>query len=137
MEEIWKDIKGYEGLYQVSNLGRVKSLERVVDYGHMKCVRKGRIVKQFNTKDYNNVKLHKDGIRTIYLAHRLVATAFIPNPDNLPVVNHKDGDKTNNCVDNLEWCTASDNVKHAIQTGLLPIDLLRLNGCKSKDVVSI
>lgn len=137
MEEIWKDIKGYEGLYQVSNLGRVKSLPRVVNHGNYVYKRRGRIKLSFNSKGYDFIKLHKDTHRKVYLVHRLVAEAFIPNPNNFAVVNHKDGVKTNNFVDNLEWCTASDNTKHAIHTGLLPIEQIRMNGSKSKDVCAI
>ena len=112
--EIWRDIKGYEGLYQVSNLGRVKSLERYV---------KGkdglRLVKEIimsisvcRTNGYFKVILHKDGKQKRYQVHRLVAEAFIPNPDNLPIVNHKDENKINNCVWNLEWCTYSYNLTY-------------------------
>ena len=113
-KEVWKDIKGYEGLYQVSNLGRVKSLQRTCKGGH-NCTRivKEKILKQCYCgidRDYLNVKLCKDSkIKTIQV-HRLVAQAFIPNPDNLPQVNHKNEfEKWNNSVDNLEWCTAKYN----------------------------
>ena len=96
MEEIWKPIKGYESLYEVSNLGNVKRLYR--------C-RKERILKQCIRNKYYCVCLCKNNIHQIFSIHRLVAEAFIPNPDNLPCVNHKDEDKTNNRVENLEWCT--------------------------------
>lgn len=92
-EEIWKDVVGYEGLYKVSNLGNVYS-----NYVH-------RSLKQGNHRDgYKFVILNKNGKSKYMSVHRLVATAFIPNQDDLPEVNHKDEDKTNNCVDNLEWC---------------------------------
>ena len=101
MIEIYKDIEGYAGLYQISNHGNVKSLNK----------RKGRMLK--NTKDhfgYLRVNLYKDFKYKIHKVHRLVAQAFIPNPNNLTEINHKDEDKTNNKVDNLEWCTPKYNV---------------------------
>ena len=99
MKEIWKDIEGYEG-YQVSNMGRVRSFK----YG------KVRILKPVANKNgYLKVQLYKNNsLKTIFI-HRLVAMAFIPNPNNLPQVNHKDEDKTNNIVSNLEWCDAKYN----------------------------
>ena len=103
--EIWKDIEGYEGLYQVSNLGRVKSLGNGSSNNS-----KERILKSYkNNNGYLRVFLCKEQIRKIYLVHRLVASAFIPNTDNLPQVNHIDEDKTNNRVDNLEWCDIKYN----------------------------
>jgi hypothetical protein len=104
MEEIWKDIKGYEGLYQVSNLGMVKSLG--FDKWH-----KGRILKQsFDSKrNYLFVGLHKDGKIKQKNVHRLVAETFIPNPDNLPCVNHINEIKTDNRACNLEFCTVKYN----------------------------
>lgn len=104
MEEIWKDIKGYEGLYMVSNMGNVKSLG--FDKYH-----KGRILKPCfdGKKNYLFVGLHKDNKVKLRNVHRLVAEAFIPNPYNLPCVNHKDENKTNNNADNLEWCTIKYN----------------------------
>lgn len=113
MEE-WRDIQGYEGLYQVSNYGRVRSLDRVVTQTNngtlSKHLYRGRILKQNKRPNgYYGVQLSKDGITKPYLIHRIVATEFIPNPDNLPQVNHKDEDKYNNCVDNLEWCDAKYN----------------------------
>lgn len=110
MEEIWKDIVGYEGLYQVSNLGRVRSLDRYVL--HKQSVRKlhkGCIMNPYRITGYPAVHLSKDGQKKGFLVHRLVATAFIPNPNNLPEVNHKDESRTNNIVDNLEWCTVLEN----------------------------
>lgn len=104
MEEIWKDIVSYEGLYQVSNLGRVKSLGS--DKWH-----KGCILKQcFDGKGhYKFVGLHKDGKTKQINVHRLVAQTFVPNPSNLPCVNHKNEIKTDNRADNLEWCTVAYN----------------------------
>ena len=104
MEEIWKDINGYEGLYQISNLGSVKSLKD--NHGnYTEEIRNGTP----NNKGYLIIDLYKNGKRKHYSIHRLVAQAFIPNPDNLPIVNHKDENKENNNVDNLEWCTYEYN----------------------------
>ena len=104
MTEIWKDIKGYEGLYQVSNLGRVKSLERRVRAKKPGTTQriKERIRKfSYTTEGYAYVVLSKEGVHKTILVHRLVADAFVPNPDNLPCVNHKDEDKKNDTSDNL------------------------------------
>ena len=104
--EIWKDIEGYEGLYQVSNLGRVKSL------GNNKT-RKEKILKSTkNTNGYLEVQLCKEGKHKKYLTHRLVAQAFIPNPNNLLEVNHINEDKTDNRVDNLEYCDRKYNCNY-------------------------
>ena len=94
MAEIWKDVNGYEGLYQVSNLGRVKSLENRSNH------KKEMIMRFAKIKGYNKVTLSKNSESKSYPVHRLVATAFIENPDNKPHVNHIDGDKTNNNADN-------------------------------------
>lgn len=115
MEEIWKDIKGYEGLYQVSNFGNVK---RVTNYvllknGDKRLV-KGKIMHQrLQNKGYFQVGLCKRGKAKLFSVHRLVATAFIPNPCNLPHINHKDSNRKNNYVENLEWCTPSYNAKYS------------------------
>lgn len=103
MKEIWKDVKGYEGLYQISNTGRIKSL----NYRH---TGKEKILRPDTTKKgYLRVALCKDGKIKNFRINRLVALHFIPNPNNLPQVNHKDEDKTNNYVENLEWCSIKYN----------------------------
>lgn len=111
-QEIWKDVVGYEGLYQVSNLGRVKSIGRFVRTGKIhKRFHNGIIMKQQKTNlGYMLVGL-MDGIRgrKVMRVHRLVATAFIPNPHNLPQINHKDVNPSNNNVSNLEWCDQKYN----------------------------
>lgn len=109
MEE-WKSIPGYEGLYEVSSYGRVKSLDR---YDSRNCFRKGRILKQNNDgRGYMSVQLCLNGKIKKYLVHRLVAQTFIPNPDNLPEVNHKDENPENNSVTNIEWCNRSYNINY-------------------------
>ena len=114
MSEVWKDIEGYEGRYQVSNLGRVRSLDRTETskrHGEPCDIRyQGKILSPTLGKNgYKRVNFKKNGYQKAYYVHRLVATAFIPNPENLPAVNHKDECRTNNQADNLEWCTFEYN----------------------------
>lgn len=116
MDEVWKDIECYEGYYQISNLGNVRSLDRYIPVRNSIGRRfiKGRIVPQQKRiargeEGYCTVSLSKFGKNTLFLVHRLVAKAFIPNPNNFPDVNHKDEDKHNNHVSNLEWCTTKYN----------------------------
>lgn len=112
-----KPIIGYEGLYEVTSNGLVFSVDRYsADGKHLKRkeIKGGKF-----SNGYEFVCLRKDGVNHNCLKHRLVAEAFIPNPDNLPVVNHKDGNIHNNSVDNLEWCTQRYNLKHAILIGLV------------------
>lgn len=107
--EVWKDIEGYEGLYQVSSLGNIRSLDRYVKHKLIK----GRNMRLKVCCGYLRVGLRQVNIgQKTFLIHRLVAQAFIPNPDKLPQVNHKDENKENNCVDNLEWCTATYNINY-------------------------
>ncbi len=114
-KEIWKDIEGYEALYKVSNLGRVKSLDRIDSIGRH---RKGKILKPSFSQGYPYINLRIKSKTQPYRIHHLVATAFIPNPEHKPEVNHIDGNKRNNCVDNLEWVTHSENMHHASITNL-------------------
>ena len=105
MGEVWKDVPGYEGLYQVSNCGNVRSLDRLIKRkGQGDLPLKGGTVKQFSNKGYKVVTLSKESKLKQFKVHRLVALAFIPNPDSLPQVNHKDENPANNCIENLEWC---------------------------------
>ena len=107
MQEIWKDVVGYEGLYQVSNFGRVKSLDRYDKIGRKY---KGKIIKQVLMKNgYLGLNLCVGGSCKTFYAHRIVASAFLDNPQNLPQINHKDENKQNNFVDNLEWCDSTYN----------------------------
>ena len=119
MEEIWKDIEGYEGIYQVSNLGRIKRLAYDVTIkmsNGREYVRhqKEMIIKTYpdSGNRYMIADLHKGKPKEHRLIHRLVAKAFVPNPDNLPEVNHKDENKRNNRADNLEWCNREYNAQY-------------------------
>lgn len=107
MKEIWRDIKDYEGMYQVSNLGRVRSLNRIDSIGRKIS---GRIFKpSYVGRGYLQIYFRIGGKRKAFRVHQLVAQAFIPNPDNKTQVNHLDEDKTNNNIENLEWTTAKEN----------------------------
>lgn len=113
MKEIWRDIKDYEGLYQVSNLGRIKSLEKWVKLNrYIKHYPEQIMKQQMGTNGYLMIVLSKNKKKHPRMTHRLVAEAFIPNPHNLSQVNHKDEDKTNNRADNLEWCDRKYNCQY-------------------------
>lgn len=105
MIEIWKDIEGYDGLYQVSNFGQVKRGNKLL---HLNT----------NTYGYKHITLCKNGVRRTSAVHTLVASAFIENPNKKPQINHKDGNKSNNSAENLEWVTQKENNCHAITTRL-------------------
>ena len=124
MQEIWKDISGYEGIYQVSNLGNIRSCERKVYFkkgnpltSYMTVPEK-IISKHISNTGYYRVGLRKDGKRKFLSVHRIVTSAFIDNPENKPHVNHIDGNRLNNHSDNLEWVTCQENIIHARDTGL-------------------
>lgn len=120
-KEIWKDIEGFEGYYQISNLGsRVKSLKR-------KSVTKNKILKLAIYGEYYGVYLFKNGKRKHCFVHKLKAIAFIPNPENKPVVNHKDNDKLNNKINNLEWATYSEDKLHAWQIRFKTNKYMKIN----------
>jgi len=116
MNEIWKDIKDYEGLYQVSNLGRIKSLKRKVFHISGERTVNERILKQNDCTRYLCLFLSKDGKMKKFTVHRLIAETFIENKEFKPCVNHIDGNTKNNKVSNLEWCTYSENELHSYNT---------------------
>lgn len=121
--EIWKKIKDLEGFYEISNLGNVKSISRVVNSSVQKCG--FRIIKekikqsQDNGKGYKQLYVQVNNKRKLFYIHRLVAQSFLPNPENKPQVNHINGIKTDNRVQNLEWCTSNENRKHAVDNNLM------------------
>lgn len=133
--EIWKDIPRYKGLYQASNDGKVRRICRtIVNHGTL-ATKKGAIIGQsYTSKGYKRVNLFLDGGRHEELVHRLVAEAFIPNPNNYPCVNHKDEIRTNNTVDNLEWCdyqynnTYGTRIKHSVKKQSIKVVQYTLDG---------
>lgn len=136
MIEKFKPVQGYAGIYEISNLGRVKSLSRVIERNDGNTrVTEDRIILPFLTKcGYHQIVLCKDGVRKKHLIHRLVANAFIENPDKLPIINHKDENKLNNRVDNLEWCSAYYNLRYGkMQAKLVKIDVIDSKG----DIVEV
>lgn len=124
MKEIWKDIPNYEGYYQASNLGNIRSLDRWIDNPNKKAktngyIKKKMILKQNKIKSgYYTTALSREGTTKAYLTHRLIAIAFLSNPLNKPQVNHKNGVKTDNNVSNLEWATRSENAIHSYENKL-------------------
>jgi hypothetical protein len=132
-KEIWKNVKGFESYYQISNFGRVKSLKR-------KWRRKTRIMKSSIQKDtgYKSIQLFKNGGSKFYRIHRLVALHFISNPENKPEVNHIDCNKLNNCYNNLEWVTPKENMKHALLNGIINCgEKVFLSKLKESDILEI
>lgn len=115
--EIWKNIEGYEELYQISNLGRIKSVDRIVKHNKGKGIRriKGRIIKSWPDKlNYQHIILCKDGKTKKYLIHRLVAQTFIPNPENKPYIDHINCNPSDNRVENLRWATQKENINNPL-----------------------
>lgn len=118
--EVWKPVVGFEGYYEVSLNGVVKGIDRkVVTKAGLRAIKSKILNKRINNCGYAEVRLSKDGKKTTAFIHVLIAKAFIPNPHNKPQVNHLNGLKTDNCIDNLEWCTQSENMQHASRIGLL------------------
>lgn len=133
MKEVWKPVKGFEGLYEVSNTGKVKSLQRTVTAHNgwprtfqekILTLHSSKLTER-HPKPMYHVELWKGNKRAVKMIHRLVAETFIPNPDGKPQVNHKDGNRMNNSVENLEWTTCTENSEHAYRTGLA-----KPKGCK-------
>lgn len=116
MKEIWKDIKGYEGLYKISNLGKIKSLSR--PRNKYQFIEEHILKTRLTHRGYELVSLSKDGKLKSFYVHRLVAQTFIENPEKKSCVNHINGIKIDNQVNNLEWCSYSENMNHAYGTGL-------------------
>jgi len=114
MEEMWKPIKDFEDLYEISNLGRIKSLEKSRNYKNTTRLVRSKILNSANCQGYRILTLSRDSKKVNYRVHRLVCEAFIPNPKNKPYVNHIDENKSNNVVTNLEWVTAKENINHSI-----------------------
>lgn len=132
--EVWKDIKDYER-YQISNYGRIRRKATMRNVGIKnvsKVFREEKILKPLKlTKGYLGIVLYSDNVKAkTFKIHRLVALSFIPNPNNLPQVNHIDGNKENNCVTNLEWITNTENQRHAIKNGLVDLELRKRNMSK-------
>lgn len=120
MKEVWRNIEGYEGLYEVSNLGKVRSVDRwILMTDGRKQFKKGKIIAQVKRRkgqNYLSVGLWKNNKLKTCLVHRLVAKAFIPNVANKHFINHKDENQENNCVSNLEWCTALENMNYGTRS---------------------
>lgn len=141
--ETWKDIPGYEGRYQVSDLCRVKSLGRMFWSGKTNYYKSDRIIKvSKNSKGYQQFTVSKNGISKSIKLHRILAELFIPKVDGKIFVNHKDGNKVNNNLENLEWCTHKENLKHAYDNGLLSVDkridnLKKFNIKRMKPVIEV
>ena len=123
--EIWKNVVGFEEQYEISNLGNLRSKERFVKHwrgGERKYKSNVKNIR-LNDKGYFRCNLKNEGKRYDFTIHKLVALAFIPNEENKPVVNHKNGIKTDNRVENLEWCTVQENITHAVKNRLVKTKL--------------
>ena len=123
--EIWKNVVGFEEQYEISNLGNLRSKERFVKHwrgGERKYKSNFKNIR-LNDKGYFRCNLKNEGKRYDFTIHKLVALAFIPNEENKPFINHKNGIKTDNRVENLEWCSASENVTHAVKNRLIKTKL--------------
>jgi NUMOD4 motif/HNH endonuclease len=136
IEEVWKDIPGYEGCYQASTFGRIKRLERLVisKTGQRTLLTELIKIPTINSSSYLTIKLSVQDVRKSYLVHRLILITFVSNPENKKTVNHIDGNKVNNHISNLEWATDSEQRKHAHKIGLMtnkgsknPRSIIKLN----------
>ena len=142
MKEVWKAIKGYEDLYEVSNTGIIRSIDRKVHYRDVREKNISGSIKKptLNVKGYLKVTLFKNGKGTTKEIQRIVAEAFIPNPNNKNQVNHIDGNKTNNNVSNLEWCTPKENSQHrlhVLKKGIVAVNQFDMNGKFIRSYASI
>lgn len=139
-KEIWKDIEGFEGYYQVSNYGQVKSLDRYIectngDIHYTRHVPERILRQQLDCDGYYRINLIRSNHEKGFGVHRLVAQAFVPNPENKPTVNHIDGNKQNNHVSNLEWATYQEQNDHAVKLGLRSSETMRPAYEKSMTVI--
>jgi NAD(P)H-dependent FMN reductase len=120
--EVWKSIKGYEGIYEISNLGRIKALSRWIDRKPCPFMKKEVIyMGSVGSRGYLKTTLCLNNKARTFNVHRLVAEAFLPNPENKKQVNHKNGKKEDARLDNLEWATSEENMKHALDSGLINV----------------
>lgn len=133
---IWKDIKGYEGRYQVSSCGQIKTVDRKVKCrgGYMRMEQSTLLQQATQWTGHKTVCLYKDSKMKCFRVHRLVAIAFLDNPHNLPVINHIDSNPANNNVSNLEWCTQSHNCLHAWQNTRTDCNLKKLTTEQVKEI---
>lgn len=139
IEEIWKPVVGYEGTYEVSNLGRVKSCERtIITKDGSKMNFQDKIIKHsINRRGYEIICLSKKGVKKSVIVHRIVGKAFIENPYNKEQINHKNGVKTDNRVENLEWVTNQENMSHAYKNRIRDNDLLGKSLRKKVDQLTL
>ena len=128
--EIWRDIPGYEGMYQASSMGNIRSVDRVILVGTRKHKRHGKVLVPRMAGKYLQVNLSCNGKRKMLLVHRLVALTFIPNPHGLPEVNHKDENPLNNSVFNIEWCDKRYNLNYGNRIG-------KIKRCLYKPIVQL
>lgn len=140
MEEIWRDISGFKGLYEISNYGRVRSLRKKIKWKGTLRTMPERILKLRHAGKYYRIVLYKNGKREDLSLGRLVAKTFVPNPENKPEVNHEDRDTSNNRADNLTWMTPSENVQHSFRVGtrkMIQGEEHRWSKLTNKEVVKI
>lgn len=146
MEEIWKPIKGYEGYYEASNMGNIRSVDRIIlstaNILHTEHtqLRKGRLLKQGNgRKGYKLVVLQRDGKKKTFYAHRIIAITFIENPENKPCIDHINGDHTDNRAENLRWCTQKENINNpnTLHKNVATLRNNNANGCKPKNILQL
>lgn len=141
-EEIWSEVKGYEGLYEISSYGNIRSIDRRFkdSIGRNRLIKSTLLKTRKNKNGYIDIVLLKEGRQSSFLIHRLVALNFIINNDNKEQINHKDGNKQNNNICNLEWCTRKENIKHSFDNNLQNVNMGENHAntsLKNEDVVFI